>query len=108
MRWAALQNEQGVGLLVVSDPVQNVGLNACHYTADDLASATHPFELPERDHVVLNVDWKQQGVGGDDSWGAWPHEEYLIPCEPQSYRFRLRPIASDEDIAQWARTQYPD
>ena len=108
VRWAALQNEQGVGLLVVSDPAHNVSLNACHYTADDIASAEHPFELPERDHVVLNVDWKQQGLGGDDSWGAWPHDQYLIPCEPQSYRFRLRPITSDEDIAQWARTEYPE
>ncbi len=108
VRWAALQNKQGIGLLVISDPAQNVGLNACHYTANDIASAEHPFELPERDHVVLNVDLKQQGVGGDDSWGAWPHEQYLIPCEAQSYRFRLRPITSDNDIAKWARTQYPE
>ena len=42
--------------------------------------------------TVLNLDWKQQGVGGDNSWGKWPHEAYLIPCAPQSYSFRLRPI----------------
>ena len=41
---------------------------------------------------MVNLDSRQQGVGGDDSWGAWPHEEYLIPCQPQRYSFRLRPF----------------
>ena len=103
VRWAALQNEEGLGLLIVSDPKQYLSLNAMHHTAADLQAAEHPFELPHRDTVVLNLDWKQQGLGGDDSWGAWPHDEYLIPCTPQSYRFWLRPITSESDIEQWAR-----
>jgi beta-galactosidase len=35
------------------------------------------------------------GVGGDDSWGALPHEEYRLPAKPYSYRFRLRPYSKD-------------
>lgn len=104
VRWAALQNGNGAGLLVIADPAQLLSVNAMHHTADDLQAAEHPFELPQRDFVVLNVDWKQQGVGGDDSWGAWPHEGYLIPCKAESYRFRLRPIVSDGDIDVWGRT----
>jgi beta-galactosidase len=107
VRWAALQNEQGVGLLVISDTEEHLSVNAMHHTTDDLQAVTHPFELPQRDIVVLNLDWKQQGVGGDDSWGAWPHEQYLIPCAAQSYRFRLRPIVSDGDIDKYARTANP-
>ena len=106
VRWAALQNATGAGLLVIADPRQLLSLNASHYTTDDLQTAEHPFELPERAFTVLNVDWKQQGLGGDDSWGAWPHEGYLIPCEAQKYRFRLRPITSDSDIDKWARTVF--
>jgi len=107
VRWAALQNANGAGLLIIADPAQFLSINAMHHTAEDLEAADHPFELPQRAFTVLNVDWKQQGVGGDDSWGAWPHEGYLIPCAAQTYHFRLRPMASDSDINTWARSAFP-
>ena len=43
------------------------------------------------------------GAGGDTSWGAWPHEEFLIPCQAQSYRFRLRPLAAGDNPSDIAR-----
>ncbi len=107
VRWAALQNTEGAGLLIIADPEQRLSVNAMHHTTDDLQTAEHPFELPQRESTVVNVDWKQQGLGGDDSWGAWPHAGYLIPCEAQKYRFRLHPITSDSDIDKWARTTCP-
>ena len=67
----ALKNNGGVGLLAVGSPLLSV--NALHHTTDDLQSAKHVFELPPREVTVLNLDHQQQGVGGDDSWGAWPH-----------------------------------
>jgi len=100
-RWAAITNDKGIGLLVVGDPLLSV--NALHHPAADLESVKHPFELPHRDFTVLNIDWKQQGLGGDTSWGAWPHDEYLIPCKEQGYRFRLRPIGASDDPAKLAR-----
>ncbi len=106
VRWVALANGKGVGLLAVGRPVLSV--NALHYTTDDLQSAEHPFQLPTRDITVLNLDWKQQGVGGDNSWGLWPHEQYLIPCQAQRYSFRLRPFSvsgmSDRAVAQAAKS----
>ena len=65
--------------------------------------AQYPFQLPRRDYVTLNLDLAQQGVGGDNSWGAWPHKEFQIPCRTESYRFRLRPIESKADVARLAR-----
>ena len=85
---AAISNGR-IGLLAMGQPL--LSLNALHQTADDLQAVSHPFEMPRRDVTVLNLDWMQQGAGGDDSWGAWPHEEYLIPCSAQGYRFSLRP-----------------
>jgi beta-galactosidase len=52
---------------------------------------------------MLNLDWKQQGVGGDNSWGAWPHENDLIECAEQGYRFRLSPLKRGDDPAAVAR-----
>ena len=74
---------------------------------EDLNAGSHPFELPHRDYVVLNLDQVQQGVGGDDSWGAWPHESFLISCREQSYSFRLRPYDGKEDPRTLARTLLP-
>jgi beta-galactosidase len=104
VRWAALTNAKGVGLLAIGAPLLSV--NALHHTTDDLQNALHPYQLPHRDVTVLNLDGRQQGLGGDTTWGdkAWPHEPYRIPCSPQSYQFRLRPIAAGEDIATVARS----
>ena len=62
---------------------------------DDLATAKHDFELPERDFITVNLDYKQMGVGGDDSWGARTHPEYTLPAQPYTYQFRLIPYSPD-------------
>lgn len=103
VRWVALQNG-GVGLLAVGMPLLSV--NALHYTAEDLNAGKHAFELPHRDFVSLNLDLKQQGVGGDDSWGAWPHNEFLIPVQDYTYSFRLRPFSRGEDPGKLARQAF--
>ena len=101
VRWVALTSKKGVGLLAVGMPLLSV--NALHYGTEDLNAGKHAFELPHRDFITLNLDWKQQGVGGDNSWGAWPHDEFLIPCAEQSYRFRLHPLSAGEDPEVVAR-----
>jgi beta-galactosidase len=105
VRWAGADPSQRGGLLAVGLPLLSV--NALHHTTDDLQSAEHPFELPRRDFVVVNLDCIQQGVGGDDSWGAWPHPQYLVPCQETSYSFRLRPFDRRENPAQLARQRLP-
>lgn len=103
VRWATLANANGTGLLVTGYPLPSV--NAMHHTADDPASVKHAFELSRRDITILNIDWRQQGPGGDDSWRAWPHTPYMIPGEAQSYSFR--PFASPENPGGPARTNLP-
>ncbi len=105
VRWVALTNEKGAGLLAVGLPLLSV--NALPYTTDDLQNAKHPFELTHRSFVTLNLDLEQQGVGGDNSWGAWPHEEYLIPCREYRYQFRLRPLTKGDQPEVLAREAFP-
>lgn len=108
VRWVALRNSDGVGLLAIGAPLLSV--NALNHTTEDLQKATYPYLLPVRDFTVLNLDLKSQGLGGDTSWGekAWPREQHRIPVASQSYRFRLRPIVKGEDIAALARRVYGD
>ena len=104
VRWIALSGKRGIGLMAVGDP--RLEANAIPYTADDLQSAEHPFELPTSELTVLNLDCHQQGVGGDDSWGAWPHRQYMIPCEAASYSFRLRPFEGGSKLEELARGRF--
>ena len=50
--------------------------SALHYSQDDLdreqRDGAHTIDLEKSDQVFLNVDLKQMGVGGDDSWGHLP------------------------------------
>ena len=103
VRWVALTNSKGVGLLAIGAPLLSV--NALNHTTDDLVDVKYPYQLPVRDFTVLNLDWKSQGLGGDTCWGekVFPRERYRIHCEPQSYQFHLRPIAAGEDISTAAR-----
>ncbi len=101
VRWVSLTNAKGAGLLAIGQP--HLSVNALHYGTEDLNAGKHPHALPRRDYVTLNLDLKQQGLGGDDSWGAWPHREFQIPVQEYSYSFRLRPLRAGEDPDAIAR-----
>ena len=92
VRWVTLTNSRGAGLRVVglSGPLS---VSAWPYTQADLAAARHTHELPVRKTITVNIDHKQMGVGGDNSWGARPHPEYLLPAKNYAYSFKLQAVA---------------
>ncbi|WUI45584.1 DUF4981 domain-containing protein [Streptomyces sp. NBC_00414] len=101
VRWAALTGRDGAGLLVSGEPL--IEVNASHFTPEDLSVGTrHDYQLTARDEVVLRVNHRQMGVGGDNSWGAHTHDEYkLFADRDYSYTYRLRPL-TDVDKAMAA------
>jgi len=95
VRWVELTNEKGVGLRAEGMPTLSV--EARHASRRDVEQAAYAFQVPRRPEVYLNLDLKQMGVGGIDSWSraAYPMEPYRIPAgQPYSYSFRLRPIGT--------------
>jgi len=99
VRWAALTNDEGTGLLVVGAPLLNV--SAHHFTIDDFDPGNekrqrHTTDIKKRNLVTLNIDYKQMGVGGDTSWGARPHAQYTLPAREYKYRFKLRPFSQKD------------
>jgi beta-galactosidase len=92
VRWLAITNKAGVGLLAVGMPRLSAAVR--HYTHEDIWVAKHTYELTRRPETYLNLDHGQMGVGGDDSWGALPHEPYQLPARAYGYRFRLRPFST--------------
>jgi beta-galactosidase len=99
VRWIALTNDDGVGLLAVSDSLMNV--SAMFYADEDFDEGDsytyrHTFDLEARDYVTLDLDYAQMGLGGDTSWGARPHPQYRLPPRRYEYRVRLVPFGSDD------------
>ncbi|MEV6168555.1 glycoside hydrolase family 2 TIM barrel-domain containing protein [Streptomyces sp. NPDC051954] len=92
VRWVALTDGRGSGLLVSGEPL--VEFNASHLTPEDLSvGARHDYQLTPREEVVLRVNHRQMGLGGDTSWGAHTHDEYkLFADRDYAYTYRLRPI----------------
>jgi len=92
VRWVAWTNTAGGGLMASGMPLLSV--SAWPYRMADLETAAHNYQLPRRDTITVNLDLKQMGVGGDNSWGARTHPEYMLPAQPRSYRFRLSPVTA--------------
>lgn len=98
VRWVALTDDRDTGLLAVGMPLLSVSAN--HYLMEDFENRPekeqrHASDLVKRDMVTWNLDYKQMGVGGDDSWGARPHDEYMLHPREYTYQFRLRPFSKN-------------
>ena len=78
VRWMELTAEGGKGLRFMGD---GLSMSALPWTPHELENATHENELPQSRYTVMRVALGQMGVGGDDSWGARTHPEYLLPAE---------------------------
>lgn len=75
VRWAKVTDRKGRGMVFFGD---ELSFSALPYTPHELENAAHTYELPNVHYTVVRVAQGQMGVGGDDSWGARVHPEYLL------------------------------
>lgn len=93
VRWMALTDQNGIGLMVSGAPT--VEINALPYTPAELEENDHVYKLPKSSKVALRINYRQMGVGGDDSWGAKTHPEFtLFANRNYSYTFNIKGIES--------------
>lgn len=80
VRWATVTDRKGIGMLfeMEGEPMM---FSALPYTPHEMENAMHPYELPQIHYTVVRVAKAQMGIGGDDSWGAFTHPEYLLDAE---------------------------
>jgi len=111
VRWVALTDASGVGLMAIGDPLLNVSAWPFEQSDFDfelkepppgrrgggrsLVTMKHTIDLKPREFITLNLDYGQRGVGGDNSWGAMPHPQYRLEPQAYSYGFWLRPVSGD-------------
>lgn len=105
VRWLALSRKDGSGLMVVADSL--IEFNASNNPVEDFDAGPnkdrnllHTNDIKPRDMVELHIDYRMMGVAGDDSWGAMPHEPYLVrpSAEGHRYSFTLIPFTSAKEM----------
>ena len=93
VRWAKVVDRKGRGLLFTADAAKPMFFSALPYTPHEMESAKHPYELPPVHYTVIRAIGEQMGVGGDDSWGANVHPEYIPDVtKPVEFTFTFRGI----------------
>ncbi len=97
VRYAKLLRRDGSGILIQSEG-HLLNVNALPYSPASLypgeeKKQTHSAELEKDKYIHLDVDYQQLGVGGDNSWGNLPMEQYLLYLHrPYHYSYRIIPI----------------
>jgi beta-galactosidase len=90
VRWLTLTNSEGSGIKI--EGIQPICFSATNMRTEDLdpgltKKQQHPTDIKPGKAVYLNVDLKQRGVGGDNSWGALPHDPYRLLDKKYSYSY---------------------
>jgi beta-galactosidase len=93
--WVKLSSADGHGFTIKGD--QPICFSALPYTTEDLDPGNskknqHPSDLNERNFISLQIDLTQRGLGGDNSWGAMPHEKYLLKQNKYVYAYIIEPM----------------
>ncbi len=79
IRWSILASPMGGTSLRVDATGESLLEMSCYpCAASDIALATHTGEIPPRGFYTLNLDHRQAGLGGTNSWGALALPQYLI------------------------------
>lgn len=88
IRWLSLSTPAGISgrNQIRITGLQELNLRAWPYSEEDLEGSMHPFDLPDRDYINVNIDYKIHGVGGNDGWGARTMDAYTIDAN-QAYSF---------------------
>ncbi|MGL1958943.1 MAG: DUF4981 domain-containing protein [Colwellia sp.] len=100
VRLVSFYDKEGYGVTFAGLPNKPIGFGAEYFSTDDYDASKHdhtrrnlhPNELVKRDRIFVNIDYKQRGVGGTDSWGAEPLSQYVLPWLDYRYSYVIKPL----------------
>jgi len=91
VRHFTLLDEQQKGFKVTGRPL--VHFTVSPFSQEDLSTHTHYYKIVPLQHKILNIDYMQQGIAGDNSWGAQEMIQYSLPSDrTYTYAFMIQPI----------------
>ncbi|WP_372753218.1 glycoside hydrolase family 2 TIM barrel-domain containing protein [Labilibaculum sp.] len=119
VRWMTITDRNGLGLFVSGSQLLEV--SAHHNIMEDFESPErsdgrqvdgvpvvnrHTTDVKPRDLTSVNIDYRQIGVGGDNSWGALTHEEYRLMAKEYCYSFRMRAITTNDKASDLSKLKF--
>ena len=83
--------ESGVTISAIHEPF---GFNAAHNHVEDFdpgltKKQMHAGHIVPKPLTALYIDYRQCGVGGDNSWGALPHAPYRLLQKQYSFSYKV-------------------
>lgn len=100
VRWITFRNNAGIGFKI--EGLQLLGFNAHHQYNDDFDTGKekqqrHTTDILQRDFVNINIDYKQTGIGGDNSWSqkALAHKEFRVQPKDLEYSYKIIPLKKE-------------
>lgn len=98
IRWSSFTDEQGKGIAFRATDGQLLEMGAYPFLQSDLEDNLHPTDIPLRDLVTVQIANAQMGVGGENSWGAWPLARAMLPADREyTYAFNIEPAGSTKE-----------
>lgn len=100
VRWVTLTDKDGHGIMVYGDAPLSV--SAWNFPMEDIEYVpamvrnVHGGSIVKKDMVWLNIDHRQMGVGGDNTWGAQVHTPYTITPHEWRYGFTIKNIRHEK------------
>jgi beta-galactosidase len=96
VRWLELRRPSDFRGIRI-EGMQPLSVSAMPYRSEDLdpgmtKKQMHYSDIEPRREVVLQVDLAQRGVGGDQSWGAQPHDPYRLTADSYEYGYVIIPL----------------
>ena len=77
VRWMSLTNDDGNGLLVTALGSE-LSVGAKYYSQETIEASAYSFEMNRSEDIFLNIDHRQLGVGGNNSWGKTALNRYQL------------------------------
>jgi len=90
VRWIEITDDAETGLNITGTPLMEV--NVQNYSQQALNLAKPSKKLFRGDKTYVNIDLRQMGLGGDDSWSPRVHEEYQLKEKNYKFGFVINPL----------------
>ena len=95
IRWWKQTDAAGFGFMVKN--CKPFYASALHFDTEELDDGDekdqrHSFNLKKSKYTNLFLDGEHMGVGGENSWGAWPLEKYRIHYGDKTFSFTIIPL----------------
>lgn len=98
VRWCALTNEQGTGIMFVA--ADSLSASALPWSEMEMMLAPHPYQLPNSTSTFLQLDLGVTGLGGNSCGQGPPLEKDRVMATPHSFGFVIRPVQNNNFTAQ--------